>query len=119
MIHSTPSVEPETTPPAPLDRRVSVRHLCNIEALSRPLESPDTIRWGATLEDISCGGVALRLCYPFPPGAFLAVDVRPGQLAARTLLLRVVHVQDQSDGTWLVGCEFANPLSEGELAALL
>ncbi len=105
-------------PPAMLDRRASVRHVCDHEALSRPLELPDAISWGAKIQDISRGGLRLLLCFPFKPGAFLAVDVHLGQAGSRTLLVRVVRAADQADGTWLVGCEFAAPLSEQELTAL-
>jgi hypothetical protein len=101
------------------DRRASVRHVCDQEALSRPLELPDAISWGAKVHDVSRGGLGLLLCYPFKPGTFLAVDLRCGQAASRTVLVRVVHATDQADGTWSVGCEFAAPLSDAELAALL
>jgi hypothetical protein len=103
---------------APPERRVSVRHVCEQEALSRPLELPDAISWGAKVQDISQGGIGLLLCYPFKPGACLAVDLRLGQAASRTVLVRVVHAGDQADGTWLVGGKFLAPLSEEELAAL-
>lgn len=105
-------------PPVMVERRASVRHVCDKEALSRPLELPDAISWGAKIQNISLGGLGLLLCYPFKPGTFLAVDLQVGQLASRTLLVRVVHVTDQADGTWSVGCEFAAPLNEEELAAL-
>jgi hypothetical protein len=99
------------------DRRASVRRACTLEALSRPLELSDAIAWGATVQDISAGGVGLLICYPFKPGTFLAVDLVGGHEGSRTVLVRVVHVTDQSDGTWFVGCEFALPLSEEEVAA--
>jgi hypothetical protein len=100
------------------ERRASVRRACSLEALSRPLELPDTISWGATVQDVSAGGVGLLICYPFKPGTFLAVDLRIGHAHLRTLLVRVVHVSDLTDGTWSIGCEFAAPLSPGELAEL-
>ena len=56
---------------------------------------------------------------PFKAGTFLAVDLRCGDGGSRTVLLRVAHVADQADGTWVVGGEFAAPLSDAELAALL
>jgi hypothetical protein len=109
--------------PAPatdtLERRASVRHVCDQEALSRTLEQPDAISWGAKVHDISRGGLALLLCYPFKPGTLLAVDLRLGRAPSRTLLVRVVHVADQADSTWSLGCEFAAPLSEQELAVLM
>ena len=112
--------EPVLVGPSPvlLDRRASVRHVCDQEALSRPLELPDAISWGAKVHDISRGGLGLLLCYPFKPGTFLAVDLQSSRAVSRTLLVRVVHVTDQADGSWFVGCEFAAPLTEEEVAAL-
>ncbi len=101
------------------DRRASVRRACSLEALSRPLELSDAISWGATVQDISAGGVGLLICYPFKPGTFLAVDLSAGHGGSRTVLARVVHVTDQSDGTWFVGCEFALPLNEEEVAVFV
>jgi hypothetical protein len=108
----------EVPAPLTLERRASVRHVSDQEALSRPLELPDAISWGAIIQDISRGGLALLLCYPFKPGTLLAVDLRIGAAPSRTLLVRVVHVADQADSTWLLGCEFVAPLSEQELAVL-
>jgi hypothetical protein len=34
-------------------------------------------------------------------------------------LARVIHVLLQTDGSWLLGCAFMNPLSDEDLKALL
>jgi hypothetical protein len=115
---------PVTSAPAQLpggatrERRASVRHVCEREGLSRPVELVDSISWGARVQDVSAGGLGLRLCYPFKPGAALAVDLRDDAGRTRTFLVRVVHAADQADGTWFLGCEFANALSEEEMAQL-
>jgi len=103
--------------PASVERRASVRHVCDLEAVSRPLESPDALCWGARVKSVSTRGMALVLCYPFKAGALLAVEMTH-QRQPGSQLVKVVHVADQSDGTWLLGCEFVNPLSEAELTAL-
>lgn len=108
--------------PAPtaynLERRASLRHVCNLEAVSHPVEVPDGMCWGAVVKDLSPGGVGLTLCYPFKPGTFLAIDLQaPG--AARTLLARVVHVKDQSDGTWFLGCELVKQLSASDVELMI
>jgi hypothetical protein len=100
------------------DHRAAVRHACHLEALSRSLEPSDTITWGAIVENLSRAGLALRLCYPFKPGTFLAVELRAG-VVKRTLLARVVHVNDLKNGTWFLGCELAHPLAETDVALLL
>jgi hypothetical protein len=102
---------------AVIERRASVRHVCDLEAVSRPLESPVGLCWGARVRSVSLGGMSLVLCYPFKPGAFLAVEMNRQEQAANHMV-KVVHVADQSDGTWLLGCEFVKPLNDAELKAL-
>ena len=107
--------------PAPthIERRVSVRHLSGMEAMSRPLDVQDTISWGATVRDISAGGIGLMVCYPFRRGTYLAVDLLGTNGALRTLLTRVIHTEDLPDGTWLVGCEFVKPLTDSDLELMI
>ena len=100
---------------ADFERRSSTRHPVAMQALSRPLEGQDAIWWGATVRDLSSTGIGLKLCFPFRPGTFLAVDLLGPLGGSRTLLTRVVHARDLADGTWHVGCEFVKPLSDGEV----
>jgi hypothetical protein len=104
--------------PASGERRAAIRHACDLEALSRPLEPGTVLNWGTTVVDVSRGGLGLILCFPFKLGTFLAVDLEQPQ-GFHTLLVRVAHVTDRSDGTWLVGCEFARPLTEDDLKVLV
>lgn len=99
------------------ERRRSERHPSKREALTRPLDGEVTLAWGATVRDISTKGIGLTLCYPFPAGTYLAVelDLPESDSPARAMLARVVQAQDLPDGTWHVGCEFVKPLSDGEL----
>jgi hypothetical protein len=108
--------------PAPtsydLERRASLRHLCNLEAVSHPLDVPEGLCWGAVVKDLSPGGLGLSLCYPFRPGTYLAVDLQaPG--TTRTLLARVVHVKDYADGTWFLGCELVKQVAAGEVELMV
>jgi hypothetical protein len=89
----------------------------DLDAVSLPLESPDALRWGGRVRSISGGGLSLLLCYPFKPGSCLAVNLLVPQLAG-DLLVKVIHIADQKDGTWLLGCEFMEPLSEAALEAM-
>jgi hypothetical protein len=97
------------------ERRKSVRRLCRLEALSRPLDVADGICWGGTVQNISEGGLGLLLCYPFKPGTFLGINLcdKPG---LGPLAIRVIHVRDEPDGTWFLGGAFVRPLSKDELA---
>jgi hypothetical protein len=97
-----------------VERRGAVRHDCDLEAVSCPLDAPETLCWGATVQDISTGGIGLSLCYPFKPGTFLAITLQPAGQPYR-LLGKVIHVSDQADGTWFVGCEFVKELDRDTL----
>lgn len=99
------------------ERRSADRHAADLEALTRPLEANDTLWWGATVRDISVSGVGLAVCFPFRPGTYLAVDLQGRN--SRTLLTRVVQVQDRSDGTWHVGCEFVKRLNDNDLSGMI
>ena len=110
-------------PPAAVksfEKRTADRVPTNLEALSRPLDASDTIYWGASVHDVSPGGIGLKLCYPFKPGTYLAVDLALPDQSPKSVLARVVHVQDHfTDGTWLVGCEFVRPFTESEFEMLV
>src|SRR5947209_20209071 len=93
---------PPAAPPATSERRASVRYACDLEALSRPLNSADAISWGTTVTDVSHDGLGLILCYPFKLGTFLAVDLETAG-GIRAVLVRVARVTDRADGTWPVG----------------
>jgi hypothetical protein len=96
-------------PALPVEQRTSERHSCELEAVSCPLDAPETLCWGATVQDLSAGGIGLTLCYPFKPGTYLAINVRNSDEPC-TLLGRVIHVSDQADGTWFIGCEFVKQI---------
>ena len=103
---------------SPSDRRVAVRQVVRHEALSRPLELVDGICWGAVVRALSTTGLGLVICFPFKLGAHLAVDVR-GAGKTLSLLVRVVRVTDQTDGTWFMGCELVTPLTPEQLQGLV
>jgi hypothetical protein len=100
------------------ERRASVRYQSNQDAVSRPIDEVAGISWGAMVQTISTTGIGLRLCFPFKPEALVAIDVQ-GKSGVRALAAKVVHVKDQSPGSWLVGCAFLEPITEAELEELL
>jgi hypothetical protein len=104
---------------AEIERRSSPRYPSNREALARPIEGSDAIWWGAKVRDLSTTGIGLSLCFPFRPGTFLAVDLQGPIGGTHTLLTRVVHARDQSDGTWHVGCEFVKALTDSEVELMV
>ena len=98
-----------------IDRRGVERHVCSLDATSRPIDAGDGVSWGAVVHEISPKGVGITLCYPFKPGTFLAVDLPCSNGMVRTMMVRVVHVQDQNDGNWRLGCESLKPLNECDM----
>jgi len=101
------------------EQRSRQRHACSLDATSRPTDVGETLSWGAVVTDISTGGVAITLCYPFRPGTCLAVALQSLCGMLRTVMVRVVHVRDQTDGRWRLGCEFLKPLTENDLEMFL
>ena len=102
-----------------LERRTADRHLCNLDATSRHEDGDDALSWGAQVEDISEGGLAVSICYPFKPGTFLSVDLHCADGMVRGVMVRVVHVHDRRDGQWRLGCEFLKPLAQSDLELLI
>jgi hypothetical protein len=103
------------------EQRHDPRHECALDATTRPLEAQDAFGWGASVRDISAKGIGLSLCYPFRAGTYLAVDLagKNTHSASATILTRVVHAREQPDGSWHLGCEFVQPLTQLELETLL
>jgi hypothetical protein len=98
-----------------LERRGDDRQAVALEATSQPIDGGETMSWGAVVNDISTGGLGITLCYPFRPGTFLAVDLQNLVGQSRTLMVRVLHVHDEVDGRWRLGCGFIKPLSPSEM----
>jgi hypothetical protein len=110
VSHGTPTTE----------RRCWVRYPCNQAAFSRSLFPEEYIFWTARARDISRGGLSLDLSQRFEPGTVLAVEVlSTNQTSARALHVRVIHLREQEGGSWRVGCEFLDILSDDDLHAIL
>jgi hypothetical protein len=99
-----------------LEKRRSERQACCVEGVTRTTEAVSGLGWGAIVKDISGTGLGLTLCYPFRPGTYLVVDLAESG-EPRSLLARVVHVRDERDGTWHVGCELVKKLGAGDAAS--
>ena len=106
-------VQAVSTPTSvPREQRSAERRSCKLEAVSVPMDAPETLCWGATVRNISAGGIGLSLCYPFKPGTYLVINLESAD-CPRSLLGRVVHVADQADGAWFLGCELVEQLDSG------
>lgn len=109
--------------PAPVERRVWVRHRGNGEAKVNPLSAATGVFWTGKIQNISTHGIALLLDRRFDQGTLLTVAL-PGKSKQdlKTFPVRVVQdrfVPGSSGLRWVVGCVFLQPLSEEELQGLL
>lgn len=98
-------------------RRAWVRYRCEQPA---QLHVPDSYRCqSVTVLDLSRGGVGLLLKTPVEHGTLIQLELRDRDDTSFELTAEVKHLDQQSDGTWRCGCEFAWALSEAELQVLL
>jgi hypothetical protein len=110
----------ELSPPFPgAEQRAWVRHPDPTNGPYQLIDAETEYGWWASVRDVSLGGLALVLSQRLSPGTRLIIDkpVRSGK-PWHALSVRVVHATACAEG-WLLGCEFAHPLSEEDLEALL
>jgi hypothetical protein len=99
------------------ERRASIRYYFRA---SQPAASLTEDRWPARIRDISATGIGLICHRSFDPGRLIKIELQlPGTEQTRLLSACVVRSVPQSDGTWLVGAAFTEPLSPGELQQLV
>ncbi len=101
------------------DYRAWVRVACDMDALCREVGVEGAAPWRVRVLNLSPRGIGLAAPCAVAPGAHLTVDL-PGVdgLGVRQLLVRVAQVTQQEEEMWLLGCEFAQQLSEADLSAL-
>jgi hypothetical protein len=110
-------VEPSTA-----DSRIHPRKTCSLPASCRPVQARNLreSRAAATIIDISQGGVRILLQRRFEVGTGLSVEL-PGAAPrqATVVFVKVIHVRDEGNGIWSLGCQFVQELGEDELERLL
>lgn len=110
FVQNLPTLDPKKTHNRRRFERVATCH----ETVARPVDWPEAMSWGASVNDLSQGGIGLTLCFPFQLGTLLTIDLKKGSALLHSATARVVHVHDKSDGTWDVGCQFTRDLSPTE-----
>jgi hypothetical protein len=104
----------------PSDRRAAERFPVNQDTACSFVSPVDENFGPARIKNVSTSGVGLVLSKKVDVGALLAVGVNnKAKNFARNLLVRVVHVTEQSKGSYLVGGTFQTPLTYEELVALV
>lgn len=98
------------------ERRIALRYPCDLETTCQPANSPYSRCLSARVQNISRGGISLRVTERFEPGSLLSVEMPAGSDEATfTVLACVVHATAQADGDWALGCTFASELSDEDL----
>jgi hypothetical protein len=114
----TPDASP--APPVLTDQRAAVRYLNDRDAFSYSLGKGSDVCLVAHVHDLSRNGIGLVLAEDVAVGTVLNVELQSkSQKLPCFLLARVVWSKARADGSRLVGCQFARPLSVAELRALL
>ena len=105
------------------ERRANIRHPIRVRAIYQiSTARPDDFWWYANIRDISSCGLSLHVLRRWEPGTFLATEpmILPADAPSEFPRCRVVHAVKASEGGgWLLGCEFTQPLTEGQLATLV
>ena len=118
-------ISPGTQPPQErpgAECRLYERVRCDLPATCQPASALEMkeMRWGATITDISQGGVRIILPRRFEKGTGLALEL-PGdrERESSVVFVKVMHVRRLDDGTYTLGCKFISELSEDEMRRLL
>ena len=102
------------------DRRRTVRYMCAPATVGRLYVAEDREYQYVCVLNISEGGIGLVLEHPVAVGTWVIIQVRTIETrVADDLPARVIHCTPQVSGEWLIGCEFAEPLTADALDAFL
>jgi hypothetical protein len=102
------------------ERRVAERFACDLESSCRE-QGAGRGEWQALrVHNISATGIGLVTPHKLRPGAVLVIRLAsPGRCVSRPIVVRVMHVTAQDDGSWLSGAVFVRPMSDDSLRELL
>jgi PilZ domain len=101
-------------------RRRRARHQCSRYAEVRVLSSRTEITWPAELRDISEDGCGMVVGQAYRPGALLRVSIFDGsEKRSLSRSAAVCHARRGPDGGWIIGVDFATPLTTEDVVGLL
>src|SRR5262249_32128353 len=117
-MSTTPTFAQEESPELceGVERRQSPRYECHLETSCQAAAALHGENWPARVKDLSRGGAGLLVTRRFEPGTLLGLTLPDGTTGEHyTVLARVIHAHPQECGDWLLGCAFADQLTEEEL----
>jgi c-di-GMP-binding flagellar brake protein YcgR len=102
------------------EKRSSPRFPVNVTATVQLTNSNDMTRWPAKVLNLSTGGVALLVEQDIRNGTLLTADLSSANgHSVETILVCVVHLTLNEDGSRRLGCNFIRELDEKDLQILL
>jgi hypothetical protein len=115
-MERTAIVADEAAPLSPNEeRRAAPRYRVTLTASCRPADAAGP-GWRAQIRDISALGVGFLFPGRLELSTLLELDLwKEGRGSVRTVLARVVHVEADTAGAWLIGCAFTAELTDDEL----
>lgn len=101
------------------ERRGFDRIVCAIPTTCQPPSGYRKDPWPATICNLSNSGVGLSLNRRFEKGSGLAIELPTEDGGTTTVLGRVVFLQANPAGGWLLGCHLVSELSDEEVRSVL
>jgi hypothetical protein len=102
------------------NQRATVRYRCPPATAGRVYLAEDLEFQRAWLQDLSATGIGLLMTKPLEHGLSVAIQlVSPNSSKNYSLSAHVVHSTQESGGDWIIGFQFAKPLTPDEVDDLL
>jgi c-di-GMP-binding flagellar brake protein YcgR len=100
------------------DRRIWVRHPSDVQTVVQQAGNGVDTRLSARVRNVSRGGINLVLGKPLKAGDMISIDLPGGTPeSASAVLACVVHVHQEGEEEWALGCTFSEELSDDDLTA--
>ena len=108
------------SPPLEIERRKHVRYKLAALPRIRFMTQPGFCFDLGLLKDVSVSGLCLIVDHALPVAAQLIVQL-PGRHRGSSLSrsVRVLRVEPDGDGRWLVGCQLSSLLTDEEISNLI
>lgn len=101
------------------NRRKSPRFRCNLATMAKvrlPNIAGEKVVWAYNL---SQGGVGLNSPHPFEVGLDVGIKFKCDHVETETIPAKVIFCRQEADGSWRIGCQFAEAISKDALDGLL
>ena len=98
------------------ERRASVRHRSGLRVSCRLVDDPAAETWMARVRDLSALGIGLLMARRCELAELLEIElVKASGALVRTVLARVIHVEEDRPRSWVAGCAFVSELTDAEI----